>query len=208
MGRYEMIKNSLPNADKTKKLYPRMVTEGQVGTDELVKLISASSTFTEGDIRGMIEALSCRIALEMGLGHTVKVDGIGTFSALLELKDNRVEEQKNGHNRNALSIKLKGIGFRADSKLVHRTADHFTPQRSLTKFNYSSDKFSLEERRALALKRFEKYPVMLLQDYLEITGLQHSTGWRELETWMKENGCPIQRCGRGNHTWYELKSKD
>ena len=202
-----MQTNTLPNADVTKKLYPKIVSTGLVNMEMLVRLIAESSAFNEGTVKGVIEALSHRIALETGFGRTVKVDGIGTFSALLGLGRDKVEEQKDGHNRNALSIVLNGISFRVDTKLVLRASRRFTPQRSRTKFNKSSDKYTEEERRAKALEYFVKYPVMLLADYMNITGLLHSKACRELDKWLQEPDCPIQQRGAGSHAWFELKEK-
>src|SRR5574344_2189301 len=100
MGQYQMKKNTLPNSQKTVKVYPKMVNCGQLSTSELMDRIAEGSGISRADVCSVLSALSRRIALDIAFGNTVKVDGIGVFSASLALRPDRAEEQTDGHNRN------------------------------------------------------------------------------------------------------------
>lgn len=196
------MKNSLPNAEETKKLYPKMVSAGLMGTEELVGKIAAGTTFSYGDLKGMLAALSGSIAKEVADGRTVKVDGLGVFSAKLGLVPDAVEENKDGHKRNAASIALTGIFFRVDRKLVELAANVFKPERSQKKFQYSSTEFTLEQRRDKAVYFLENHPFMSLADYMELTGLRRTTAWREMDAWLDEENCPVCLYGKGTHAQF------
>ena len=92
MAKYRM--QEMPDMRQTgeRKLYPRMEMEGQISTDDLAESISEGSSFTTGDVKGMIAALARQLAFGMRNGMSVKIDGIGIFSASLALDDNQVSD--------------------------------------------------------------------------------------------------------------------
>ena len=79
MAEYEMQEMNLPNKDGKHILYPRLVQSGQASTDYITKILSEKSSFTRGDIKGLLQELADELAYQMGQGKSVKLDGIGTF---------------------------------------------------------------------------------------------------------------------------------
>ena len=75
-GRISNADSNLPNEDGEKILFPRIKIWGQVDLDYLAQRINYASTFTPGDIIGLVKSLTQAIAREMGEGHSVKVDGL------------------------------------------------------------------------------------------------------------------------------------
>ena len=73
-------------------LYPKMVMQDCCGTDELARMIAGETTFSTGEIRGIIGQLAQRMAREMAGGHAVKLEGIGTFTPSLTLKKGKERE--------------------------------------------------------------------------------------------------------------------
>lgn len=89
MANYEMQESNLPNEEGRKVLFPRMVIRHQVGLDAIARTVSYASTFTPGDIKGLVIALADEMARLMGEGNSVKIDGIGTFTPSLGLRRRR-----------------------------------------------------------------------------------------------------------------------
>lgn len=72
--------------------YPRMVHEGVVTTDKLAEDLQVRSTFTTGDIKGLLATLSEYIAEQTAQGYSLKIDGLGIFSATLALAEGKERE--------------------------------------------------------------------------------------------------------------------
>ena len=58
MAEYQMQEVTLPNEEGKKVLFPRMKIRGQVDLDYLAKHINYASTFTPGDIVGLVKSLT------------------------------------------------------------------------------------------------------------------------------------------------------
>lgn len=111
-------------------LYPRMIIKGQCSTEELIEDIAHHTTYNTGELRGMIMALKDAMAREMSRGYSVKLDEIGTFTPSLGITEGKEAEQPAGGNRrNARSIKIRNINFRADKELIRKTEGHCTLER-------------------------------------------------------------------------------
>lgn len=95
MAEYEMQEMNLPNKEGKHVLYPRLVQRGQVSTDYIAKVLSQKSSFTKGDVIGLLQELADEMAYQMGDGKSVKLDGIGTFVPSLELRRWAAEPENN-----------------------------------------------------------------------------------------------------------------
>ena len=111
MAEYEMQEMNLPNKDGKRILYPRLVQSGQASTDYITKILSEKSSFTRGDIKGLLQELADELAYQMGQGKSVKLDGIGTFVTALALREDKEREtgEEDSTRRNARSIIVGGI---------------------------------------------------------------------------------------------------
>lgn len=69
--------------------------------DYLAQRINYASTFTPGDIIGLVKSLTQAIAREMGEGHSVKVDGLGVFTPSLGLREGFERESAEQGGQNA-----------------------------------------------------------------------------------------------------------
>ena len=81
-----------------------------------VNLDALASTFSYGEVKGLVENLTILIAEALEGGNTVTIDGLGTFS--VTARPNR--EVEDPLKIRAESIKLKGIGFKPSPKLKER----------------------------------------------------------------------------------------
>ena len=186
MAEYNMQELNLPGEDGKRILYPRMKLYGQVDLETITEKIAYASSFTRGDIIGLVQAITDEIAYQMGQGYSVKIDNLGVFTPALGLRQDREREtgEEGDTKRNAVSICLKDIHFKVDKELLYRTARHCHLKRSTDKFQRSSQVFSPQERLERAKKYLEKNSFMTQADYCQLTGLLKSAASRELREWI------------------------
>lgn len=124
MAEYNMQELNLPGEDGKRILYPRMKLYGQVNLETITEKIAYASSFTRGDIIGLMQAITDEIAYQMGQGYSVKIDNLGVFTPALGLRQDREREtgEEGDTKRNAVSICLKDIHFKVDKELLYRTA--------------------------------------------------------------------------------------
>ena len=200
---------TLPNEEGKRILYPRMKLYGQVDLDAIINNVSYASSFTRGDVIGLIRAITDEIANQMGAGYSVKIDNLGVFTPALGLrKDVERESGEEGDTRrNAASICLKDIHFKADKELLHNTARHCHLKRSTEKFQQSSQMFSPQERLERAKAYLKENAFMTLADYCRLNGVLRSSASRELREWIAQPESGIDYKGRGTHKIYVLRKQ-
>ncbi|MBR4936215.1 MAG: HU family DNA-binding protein [Bacteroidaceae bacterium] len=194
--KFNMRKMPSLNGDET-VLYPQMFGRGVFDTDELAQQLSERCSLTPGDVKAALSGLADMMAERMAAGYSVRLDGIGVFSASLGLVDGKEREQMEGARRNAASIKVRGVNFRADRQLVQRTDANCRPERTTRRFATSSTRYTPQERLQLALDYIAAHGRMRLDDYVRLTGLTRSTASRELCRLAADATSGLQSNGRG-----------
>ena len=204
MAEYEMQEMNLPNKDGKRILYPRLVQHGQASTDYIAKILSEKSSFTRGDIKGLLQELADELAYQMGQGKSVKLDGIGTFVPSLALRIDKEREtgEADSTRRNARSIVVGSINFRAEKSLIHNTNYNCDLERSQQKLRRSSQKYTPEERLERAKQYLTGHPYMTVRNYVQLTGLRPTTASVELRKWAENPESGITTSGRGTHKVY------
>lgn len=195
---------TLPGEEGKKVMYPMMKLRGNVDLDAMVQSMTYASAFSPGDIVGIVRSLAQAIACEMAEGHSVKIDGLGTFTPALGLRKGAERESgKEGEpKRNATSICLNGIHFKPSRELLHETGKRCHLHRSTEPSRRSSTRFTADERLARALDFLDRNPFMRVNDYMQLTGLLKGAAARELKQWAATGGSGIAATGRGVHRVY------
>lgn len=189
--------------DGTHKSYPRMELGRPMTTDQLAERISQGTTFGKGEVRGILIALAKELAQGMQEGSAVQIEGIGSFSLSLGLsKHASPEEGEDAGRRNARSITVRGINFRADKELVRASADGLKLERAGSAKVRPKDSRSPQERLALAQRYLDEHPFMKVADYCLLTGMASSSARHELRTWDADPGSGIMATGRASHRVY------
>lgn len=185
-------------------LYPRMVIDGCCETEELVEMITKGSTLRKGEVMASLQLIADGMATLMAHGRSVRIEGIGLFTPSLSLKDGKEREGINDDTsrRNAQSIEIGNINFRAERSLIHDTNSQCNLQRQKGDWRCNRSKYSPEERLALALKYLESNPTLTIGEYKELTGLSHTAAGQELKKWASTPESGIYFKGRGSHKVY------
>ncbi len=182
--------------------YPRVLIEHRTNSEEIAQMLSKSTSFTKGDVLGIISALGEVIASELVAGHAVYLDGIGRFSPSLKLKDGVEPEQehKEGH-RNANSIEFHSINFRPCKELI--TTCNLKGDLTRAKIHKSDPMSStLDDRCHMAVNYIKASGFLKVRDYVDLTGLSRNKASQELRE-LKDAGFLGCR-GGGSHVVYIL----
>ncbi len=204
MAAYQMQESNLPNEEGKPTFYPRMKLWNQVDLEYLANNINYASTFTPGDITGLVRSLTQEIASQMAQGNSVKVDGLGIFTPSLGLRPGKEREAGEAENRkrNSMSICINNINFRADKQFIEETGRRCILYRSKQKPLRSSQRFTPEQRLKLAQKFLKENPYMQVADYCRLTGLLRDSAAKELRKWAAQPENGIATHGRAPHKVY------
>ena len=143
----------------------------------------------------------------MGEGHSVKIDGLGVFTPSLGIRDGfeRESGEPGGQKRNAMSIYMQNINFRADKEFIQETGMHCRLDRSKWKFQRSSSRYTAEQRLRLAQNYLQTNVLLKVNDYCNMTGLLRNAAALELKRWSEMPDSGIGYTGRGSHKIYIRK---
>lgn len=179
--------------------YPKLLVEGLATTDDLMAALERDSSFSSADIKGLLAGLASYLAQQMAEGRSVKLEGIGLFTATLGLVEGAEREQPQGPHRNAQSVCVRSVSFRPDSQLVARTRSACRLERAQPAAR-PPQVDGRQARLAMALAHLERHGLLRLADYVQLTGLARTSASLELRELLQEGllGCT----GRGSHRVY------
>lgn len=188
-------------------LHPRMVIERCCGTEELARMMARGSTFGEGEIMGLIQAVGRCMAQLMANGCSVKLDGIGTFTPSLALREDKERERPDGtgQKRNARSVRVGGVNFRAERVWVADVNRLCELERGAEQRRIRRSRYTPEERLGLALRYLEQHPTLNISTYAALTGLGRNKAGDELRRWAAQPRSGIGVQGFGSHRLYVRK---
>ena len=206
----QYIKQEMPNLNGTEEpqVYYRLKTNRNISSKEFVEYISRNgSAMDRGEMEGALIRIAGGLAEFLGNGHSVTLDGVGTFKAGLGLKRDKEMDsfEEDETKRNARSLQLTNINFRADKNLIKEANSHCDLER-YGESRLRKSPYSKEQRLQLALEYLEKNGVMHIADYMELTGLSRTTATLELKTFRQDPASGITFVGRGSNKVYVKKT--
>lgn len=190
------------------KTFPKMQVYTEFDYDKVVELVHTNSpAFSEATVRGVLDTLAVVMKSYLPMGHTMKIDNLGVFSLSLEFADNEpetvnqqeaLETQETGPKKKYHHVKVKGVNFKVDKRLVEAINKENTFER--TSGNPSSPSpYSLEERLQRALNHIDKHGFITLQEYANLNSLSYSTASRELAKLVLDPHSGIKPKGAASH---------
>lgn len=204
MALYTM--EEMPDIHKTgeRVLYPRFVMIEQVSFASLIQRITDTSGFKPGEIEGILRQTALEIAQIMAHGNSVKLDGIGTFTPALALREGKEREEagETGTHRNAQSIVVGNVNFRVDKSLIRKINERCVLVRANWKTRRSSQKYTPEQRLERAVQYLNEHPYLTVLEYQKLTGLLRTTATNELKQWAALPGSGIGISGQRAHRVY------
>lgn len=189
MAKYEMQASNLPQKEgESTVYYPRMRIAGRLSTDELVSQAVQRTTYNPAEARAVLEIVLHYAGQCMARGYSVSLDGFGSFTPSLRLKKGHLRETGagGGQKRNAQSIEVGDVNFKADKRWVREVNGACRLERSEHKFERSSTRYTEAERLELARGFLQTHDEMSLWQYCALTGLLKNKASRELRRWEEQ----------------------
>ena len=187
------------------KVFPKMQVYTEFDYDKVVELVHANSpAFSQATIRGVLDTLAVVMKSYLPMGHTMKIDNLGVFSLSLEFTDNETETanqqevQESESKKKYHHVRVKGVNFKVDKKLVDAINKENTFERTSSN-STSPSPYSLEERLQRALSHIDKHGFITLQEYANLNRLSYSTASRELAKLVLDPHSGINAKGAGSH---------
>ncbi len=185
-------------------IYPRMIVDHRMQTDEWVQQAAQGSTFSSGEIKGMIASVAQQLALALAAGVSVKLEGLGTFSLRLGLsaESQRETTEKGTPRRNARSIRVKGVSFRPDKLFLQSINQYCRLERQSHTGKLIRCPYTAAERKQQALAYLTDHPVLTVSVYATLVQLNRTQAGKELKALAQDPESGIKCSGRGSHKLY------
>ena len=186
------------------KIYYRLQTERNIGFDELVQEIELRHRImNRGLVKNVMTHVVDAMAELLGKGYSVSIDGLGTFRASLGLKEEKDMDTFDGDEakRNARSLRLTGINYRADKELIKNANRHCKLERAGESRLHHSP-YTKDERLKLALQYISEHGAMRVVEYMNLTGLSRTKATLELKEFRQDASSGITYIGRGSAKVY------
>lgn len=190
-----------------KRSYYRLQTIRNISGEEFIEMMAGRHAgVNPAMVKQVFYQAAEDMAFYMAMGYTVTIDGIGTFKPTLGMRRGKAMEEldEEGPKRNAQSIRVNGVNFRADKKLIRRTDYECELERGGTK-RINRSPYSKEERLKLAQAYLETHAYMRVSDYVFISKLGKATATKELREFSKNPESGITWTGSRSSKLYIKK---
>ncbi len=204
MARYIKQEMNDLNGTGEKRSYYRMKIEGNISMDKFIERIAfPGSGVSQATVLHVMTAVAEQLARSLAQGQSVTLDGIGTFKPRLGVVKGKEMDTIDGSEtkRNARSIEVNGISFRADKALVRETNQYCDLERGGIS-RVKDSPYTEEERLSRALRYLDEHTFMRVVDYMKLTGLKRTRATLELQRLASDPASGIVREGWGTHRVY------
>ena len=204
-AKYIKIEYTDLNGTGRTQAYYKMQTTA-MDYEEFVELCCREGAMPKDAIKGVLTLVSEKLALCMAEGRAVKIDGIGTFTAKLGVRDDMLPDafEPGEHKHNAGAIEVKGMNYRADRDLVENCREKCHLESGGVS-RLRKPKSTLEERVEKARQFLREHHIMRVDDYAWLTGLAHTTASMELRRIAEDPDTGITYTGSRSQKHYLLR---
>lgn len=195
--------NNLDGSEKRRQFY-RMKIERNISMDEFIdEICHPGSGLSRGTVIQVLTMTADRLARTMAQGHSVSIEGIGTFKPKLGvIKEREAEhEEEENPNFNARSIEVNNINYRADKELIQKTNRLCELSRGGVSRIHKSP-YSQEQRIERALLFLQEHPFLCIRDYMAINQMKRTSAALELQRLSSDPTSGLTIEGRGSHRVY------
>ena len=186
------------------KVYYRLQTERNIDFGEFTQQMERHHrVMNRGLVKSVMTCLVDEMAELLGKGYSVTIDGLGTFKASLGLEKDKEMDTFEGDEtkRNARSLRLTGINYRADKGLI-QDANHHCKLERAGESRLHHTPYSKEERLKLAMQYLEKNGALRVAEYMGLTKLSRTKATLELKEFSEDASTGITTLGRGSAKVY------
>ena len=203
--------NDMKGEGKT-KVYPKLMVYSQISQEDFIKSIrSRAGIFSEGVAEGLFITMTECLTDWLSEGHTVKIEGLGTFSLSLGFTDDKGNEMEDEltDKRRIRKVEVRGVNFKPDPELLKEVQQKTTLEREMTGVRrVLQQKYSMEEKRNRTLEKIDRQGFITLQQYANLNHVSRTTASRELNALVKDPASEITTMGQASHKIWIRRSRN
>lgn len=195
-AQYALFENPNPKKDGEKQpLHARIVQGRTIRLDRLSEEISAFSSFSPADIRGLLQAFSDQIAAHLEDGNSVELEGLGHFSVSLNCPKVMSPKQIRAED-----IHFKTVNFRCSSSLKNKLKDM---QVKRAANSAKDDGYTTDERMVHILRYLEEKDTLQSSECMGLNQCTRYMALKDLQYLLEKN--KIVKLGHNKNVVYALK---
>ena len=202
MANYILQEMPIRQEDGKKRVYPRIQVYSRFDYEQVLERMSGyPGSPGKGALMSAFDMLRQMLVASLPEGHTIKIDGLGTFSLSLEFDDQKPNEKMSDEDNMAYRhVRIKDVNFKVEPDLLLALNKNAEFTRSeLGVRSPSKPSCDREKRIEKALDHIGKYGFLSLADYVNITGLSRTATSRELRSFEEMTDVPIKGSGVPPH---------
>lgn len=186
----DYIMQEMPDIHKTgeKKYYPKVkhahcIPHNTIG-NAFVDLSTTPRAWFEGVMKGLPDVLNAYLSE----GHSVKIDGFGTFDLILGLltEEEMATSKRKKVHANQNGVYIKKINFLPEKDWLRKVRETTELNQVKGLKEQLGESATLEERRQIVLGYIEENGCMKVRDYMTRTGFGHRKAESELNAFCQE----------------------
>jgi predicted histone-like DNA-binding protein len=187
--------------DGHKKIYPKLLSAGLIGNEKIVNRYQSTGTANRYVAELVLKSLPDIIEAYLTEGHSVKVDGLGTFSLSLEFGDEKPDELTAGGSEEGYRhVRVKDINFRPDKdflRLVQANAEFERGESHVIRV--SKPKYTPAERLSRLQNYLQGHESITLSQYCTLNKLSRAAASQELKRFSLDPDSGVVPRGSGSH---------
>ena len=203
MAKYYLQEMNDLNGEGKTRVYPKLMVYSQISQEDFIKSIrSRAGIFSEGVTEGLFITMTECMTDWLSEGHTVKIEGLGTFSLSLGFTDDKGNEMEDEltDKRRIRKVEVRGVNFKPDPEFLKDVQKKTTLEREMTGVKrVLPQKFSMEEKLQRALEKIDRQGFITLQQYANLNKVCRTTASRELNAFAKDAASGITTMGQASH---------
>lgn len=204
----DYCKQEMPDLHGTgeQKSYFRPVKYTNIHGEQLFKRMGMDgSGLSEETMYAAVRIIRETLIHYLSLGHTVTIDGLGSFRLTLGLKEGKVmeptDDESDETKRNAQSVEVKKVRFRVDRNFLQELNMATHLERTETQ-HLKRPETTKEERLQMALDYLDSHAFFRAADYAKLTGISLSAAHCELRSLVADETSGLKTNGKGSHIVY------
>ncbi|MDH6304176.1 putative histone-like DNA-binding protein [Parabacteroides sp. PF5-5] len=193
--KYALYESPTPKGNgKKQALHARVVPTTTIRMNRIIKEVSAFSSFSSSDIKGMLQALVDQLVSHLEDGNELELEGLGHFSISLSCpKVTNPRQIKTQH------IRFKTVKFRCSKEVKQRL---YALEFEKVARDPNGSPYSPKERKENILAHLEKYQTIQTSHCMHLNGCTRYLAKKDLKE-MQQEGLIIN-LGQNKHSIYAM----
>lgn len=194
--KYALYETPNPSRDAKKQpLHARVVPGTTIRIDRVITEVSAFSSFSSADIRGILQAFIDQIVSHLKNGDELDLEGLGHFSITLSCP-----RETNPRKIQTEYIRFKTVRFRCSKKIKDRLR---VLNFERTRRNLKGSHYSVAQRKKNIISYLEQYQTIQTSYCMALNGCTRYMAKKDLKEMQKEG--TILNLGHRRFSIYGLR---